>query len=184
MQEAIEGPITGTMTIGDLVQQYPSVVEILLDQGVHCVGCGAAYFETIEQGLSGHGKTPEEVKSILKQLNAAIPKEVGNKETLTITENASKKLRELLKNQKEGTGLRIKVMAGGCSGHQYEFMFDKENEKDEKIEVDGIKVLIDKESLEKMKGSKIDYIDSLTGAGFKVTNPNAASTCGCGQSFS
>ncbi|HME86821.1 MAG TPA: iron-sulfur cluster assembly accessory protein [Candidatus Nanoarchaeia archaeon] len=176
--------ITKDMTIGDLVQSYPSVVEILMDEGVHCVGCGAAYFETIEQGLMGHGKSPEEVELIVKQLNEAIPKEEGSQETLLVTETAASKLKELMKEEKEGTFLRISVLKGGCSGQQYEFALDDVKKADDNIfEIMGIKFAVNNESLPQLKGSRVDYLDSLTGAGFKVSNPNAHSTCGCGQSF-
>ena len=60
------------MTIGELVQLYPSVVEILIEEGVRCVGCGAAHFETIEEGLSSHGKTEEEIDAIIKKMNEVI----------------------------------------------------------------------------------------------------------------
>ena len=188
MSESIQEPkqlITRDMTIGDLVAQYPSVVEVLLDEGVHCVGCGASYFETIQQGLMGHGKTEEEVEDVVRRLNEAIPKEEGSSEGLLVTETASNKLKELLKQQKGDFGLRISVLKGGCSGYQYEFAFDDEVSEDDKVfDVSGVKFVVDKESFEKLKGSKIDYLDSLQGAGFKVSNPNAAHTCGCGQSFS
>lgn len=177
--------ITRQMTIGDLVAQYPSVVEVLLDEGVHCVGCGASYFETIEQGLAGHGKSDEEINDVVKRLNEAIPAELGSSEGLIVTETASNKLKELLKQQKGDFGLRISVLKGGCSGYQYEFAFDDEvNDNDKVFDVSGVKFVIDNESFSKLKGSKIDYLDSLTGAGFKVSNPNASHTCGCGQSFS
>ncbi len=176
--------ITKDMTIGDLVQLYPSVVEILLDEGVHCVGCGAAYFETIEQGLMGHGKSAEDVELIVKQLNEAIPKEEGSNDTLIVTETAASKLKELLKEEKEGSFLRISVLKGGCSGQQYEFALEADKKDDDNMfEIMGIKFAVNNESLPHLKGSKIDYLDSLTGAGFKVSNPNAHSTCGCGQSF-
>jgi len=181
----LQAKITKDMTIGDLVAQYPSVVEVLLDEGVHCVGCGASYFETIQQGLMGHGKTEEEVNDVVKRLNDAIPSEEGNNDSLLITEKAASKLKELLSNQKGDFGLRISVLKGGCSGSQYEFAFDDETSKDDKIfEISGVRFIVDKESFEKLKGARIDYLDSLTGAGFKVSNPNASHTCGCGQSFS
>lgn len=63
------------MTIGELVQRYPSVVEILIEEGVRCVGCGAAHFETIEEGLSSHGKTEEEIDVIIEKMNEAIKRE-------------------------------------------------------------------------------------------------------------
>jgi iron-sulfur cluster assembly accessory protein len=176
--------ITKDMTIGDMVQKYPSAVEVLLEEGVHCVGCGAAYFETIEQGLAGHGKTEEEIDNVLKKLNKSIPKEEGNEE-LIITENAISKVKSLLeKKENKNEALRVKVTSGGCSGNQYQFEFTSEkNENDNEIKINGVSFIIDKESMEQLKGSKIDYVDALTGAGFKISNPNAKSTCGCGQSF-
>ena len=175
--------ITKDMTIGDMVQNFPSAVEVLLEEGVHCVGCGAAYFETIEQGLAGHGKTEEEINDVLKRLNESIPKEEGNEE-LKITENAVNKVKDLLIKKEKQSALRVKVTSGGCAGQQYNFEFsDEKNEDDQEIEIDGVKFFIDKESMEQLKGSKIDYVDGLTGAGFKISNPNAKSTCGCGQSF-
>jgi len=176
--------ITKEMTIGDFVQQYPSVVEILLDEGVHCVGCGAAYYETIEQGLASHGKTGKEINDCIKRMNEAIPKEDGDDQTVIITDKAANKLKEMLKEKEKGTALRISVSEGGCSGFQYEFLLDSKVKKDDNaFEISGVKLIIDKQSLSKIKGSKLDYLDSLTGAGFKISNPNATSTCGCGQSF-
>jgi len=172
------------MTIGELVQQYPSVVEILMEEGVSCVGCGAAYFETIEEGLTGHGRSDEEVNLIIEKLNSAIPQEKGD-ENLTITTNAAQKAKELL-TKKKSQAIRIGVSSGGCAGYEYEFSFENNNKKDNDtiVEVEGVKFLVDNASLEKLKGAKVDYVDSLTSAGFKITNPNAKRTCGCGQSFS
>lgn len=170
------------MTIGELVQRYPSIVEILMEEGVHCVGCGAAYFETIEEGLAGHGRSEEEVDAIVEKLNNAIPKESGD-DNLTITENAAAKAKEILV-KKNMQGIRIEVSAGGCAGFEYGFSFEnQQNDNDAVVEVDGVKFFVDNASLEKLKGAKVDYVDSLTSAGFKITNPNAKRTCGCGQSF-
>ncbi len=175
--------ITKDMTIGELVQQYPSVVEILTEEGVHCVGCGASYFETIEEGLAGHGRSEEEVTAIVEKLNSAIPEEKGD-DNLTITENAAQKAKELLE-KKKNQAIRIGVSSGGCAGQEYHFSFENvKNDNDAVVEVDGVKFFVDNASLEKLKGAKVDYVDSLTGAGFKITNPNAKKTCGCGQSFS
>ena len=184
-QVLVEQKITKDMTIGDLVKRYPSVTEILLAEGVHCVGCGASYFETIEQGLMGHGHTPEQVEDAVRRLNEAIPRETGNLDTLRITENAAKKLKEILKSRKkENYSLRIKVMPGGCSGYQYAFELDtKENKDDQVIKMEGVKFVVDPDSFSLIRGSRVDYIDSLQGAGFKISNPNAVKTCGCGQSF-
>jgi len=175
--------ITKDMTIGEMVQKYPSAAEVLMDEGVHCVGCGAAYFETIEQGLAGHGKTDEEIDAVIKKLNDSIPKESGD-ENLVITENAAGKAKELLEKRGKNESLRIEVTRGGCAGNEYLFSFEAEKKEDDHlIEVEGVRFLIDNKSKEMLKGSKIDYVDSLTGAGFKISNPNAKKTCGCGQSF-
>ena len=175
--------ITKDMTIGELVQQYPSVVEILTDEGVHCVGCGAAYSETIEEGLAGHGRSEEEVDAVIEKLNQAIPQEKGD-DNLTITSNAAAKAKEIL-SKKNMQGIRIEVSAGGCAGFEYDFSYDNQkNDDDTVVEVDGVKFFVDNSSLQKLKGAKVDYVDSLTSAGFKITNPNAKRTCGCGQSFS
>lgn len=180
-----EQPIKADMTIGDLVQKYPSAAEVLMDEGVHCVGCGAAYWETIEEGLMGHGKSEDEIKAVLQRLNDSIPEESGEKGQLIITSNAAKKAKEFLEKQKDGMYFRVEVIPGGCSGHQYHFDFDDMvDDEDQIMDIDGVKFVIDKESLEMMRGSKLDYVDSMQGSGFKVSNPNAAKTCGCGQSFS
>jgi len=184
--EEIKKPlITKEMTIGEVTQLYPSIVEPLMAQGVHCVGCGAAYFETLEEGLGGHGKTPEEIEKVMQLLNDAIPKEIGNSDTLTITEFAAEKLKEILKkNNREGFGLRIAVIPGGCSGMQYSFEIEEKGKPDDNvIEIENVNFYIDQESMQQLKGAKVDYVDTLQGAGFKIHNPNATKTCGCGQSF-
>ena len=123
--------ITKDMTIGELVQQYPSVVEILMDEGVSCVGCGAAYFETIEEGLASHGRSEEEVTAIVEKLNQAIPHESGD-ENLTITENAAAKAKELL-TKKNNQAIRIGVSSGGCAGFEYHFSFENDKSENESI---------------------------------------------------
>lgn len=176
--------ITREMKIADIVRQYPSAAETLLEYGIHCVGCRVSQFETLEQGLTGHGLTPEQVDEVVTKLNGGIPETKGD-ENLTITDKAVGELKRILVDKgKEGYGLRVGVMAGGCSGHQYGF--DLENEErdgDTVLELDGVKFYVDKESMPLLKGAKIDYVDALQGAGFKITNPNAQRTCGCGQSF-
>lgn len=184
-QKQIEKKITKTMTIGDVVHTYPALAEILLAEGVHCVGCGAAYDETIEQGLSAHGKSEEEIDSVVQKLNEAIPLETGSSDKLIVTEKAAQKLKEILKQaKKENAGLRIQVVAGGCSGYQYAFDFEeKQKEGDTIIELSGVKFYVDSESIQMLRGAKVDYVDAFQGAGFKISNPNAQHSCGCGQSF-
>lgn len=105
---------------------------------------------------------------------------------ITITDKGAEKIREFLASQ--GTdnaeaGLRVGVRGGGCSGFQYALAFDQKRDGDEIFDYEGLKVLVDGPSLPYIKGSIIDYVDSLTGAGFKVENPNVVAACGCGSSF-
>ena len=104
---------------------------------------------------------------------------------ITVTNDASSKISELLAREgKDGYGLRVFVSGGGCSGYQYGLMFDEATqEDDEVIEENGVKLFVDSESAMLLYGAEIDYLDSLMGAGFTIKNPNATSSCACGQSF-
>jgi iron-sulfur cluster assembly accessory protein len=103
---------------------------------------------------------------------------------ITMTTTAAEKVRELLQQENDPTlGLRVFVAGGGCSGLQYGMTLDEEQEGDTVISMEGIKVFVDDMSVGYISGSEIDYVDSLMGAGFTVNNPNAVSSCGCGQSF-
>jgi len=195
-QETKQQYITKDMIINDLVANYPSATEILMAEGVHCVGCGAAGFETIGMGLGGHGKTDEQIRTVIEKMNEVVELEQGKKEepkeeakaggNIIITEAAAAKVSELLKKQgKEDYGLRIEVVAGGCSGMSYNFQFDKERKEGDQVqEIKGVKFFVDGKSAELLNGSTVDFVDSLQESGFKVTNPNAHSSCGCGKSFS
>ncbi|MFQ5580444.1 MAG: iron-sulfur cluster insertion protein ErpA [Nitrospiria bacterium] len=105
---------------------------------------------------------------------------------INLTEKASEKVKELMTaERKEGYGLRVYVEGGGCSGFQYGMAFEeKANEEDDVLELFGVKIMVDPYSAPMLTGTEIDYNDSLQGAGFDIKNPNAKSTCGCGQSFS
>jgi iron-sulfur cluster insertion protein len=105
--------------------------------------------------------------------------------SVTLTNNAVKKLSTLFAEENNpDLKLRIFVSGGGCSGFQYGFTFDeKQEENDTVIESEDVKVLIDTMSLGHLAGSEVDYVEDLNGSQFVIKNPNAASTCGCGQSF-
>jgi iron-sulfur cluster assembly accessory protein len=103
---------------------------------------------------------------------------------ITVSERAARRIGEILKGEPSGTMLRVSVEGGGCSGFQYKF--DMENSKasdDLVINRDGAVVLIDPVSVNYMAGSEIDFVDDLIGASFKVNNPQAKASCGCGTSF-
>src|SRR5436190_735934 len=101
-----------------------------------------------------------------------------------VTEPAFRQLQILVSEQEDPTkGLRIYVENGGCAGLQYGMGLDHAKEGDEIVERDGVKVIIDAGSVRFLNGSTIDYSDDLAGAGFRINNPNAARSCGCGTSF-
>lgn len=105
---------------------------------------------------------------------------------ITLTDKGAEKVREFLAAQSavaETAGLRVGVRGGGCSGFQYALAFDEQRDGDVVVEHQGIRLLVDAASLAYVKGSTIDFVDGLQGAGFKVDNPNVIAACGCGSSF-
>ncbi|MCP8939357.1 iron-sulfur cluster insertion protein ErpA [Alsobacter sp. SYSU M60028] len=111
--------------------------------------------------------------------------EVAEAAPLTVTKNAAKRINAVLQGEPEGSMLRISVSGGGCSGFQYAFTVDRSRNPDDiVIERDGATVLVDSVSLPFLSGSTFDFVDDLMGQSFRVENPNATSSCGCGTSFS
>lgn len=104
---------------------------------------------------------------------------------ITITDKAVKKVKEFLANEEtKAAGLRVYVAGGGCSGLTYGMALEEApSEEDIVIEESGMKVFLDPASAKYMKGSSIDYIETLEASGFKINNPNVVSTCACGHSF-
>ena len=103
---------------------------------------------------------------------------------VTVTERAAQKIGQILSREPVGTMLRISVEGGGCSGFQYKFDTERSKADDDiVIEKSGATVLIDPMSLTYMAGSEIDFVDDLIGSSFKVNNPKATASCGCGISF-
>ncbi len=105
--------------------------------------------------------------------------------TLTITADAAKRINQLIAEQgNDALMLRVAVSSGGCSGFQYGFDLDATvNDDDRTFEGHGVKVVVDEMSLQLVEGSEVDYVDDLIGAFFRLNNPNASSSCGCGVSF-
>ncbi len=105
---------------------------------------------------------------------------------VAFTDKGAEKVREFLAAQSADVtlaGLRVGVRGGGCSGFQYQLAFDEQRDNDAVFESHGLKLLVDRSSLQYVYGSEIDYEESLQGAGFKVNNPNVVAACGCGSSF-
>ena len=104
--------------------------------------------------------------------------------SITVSERAARRIGEILKGEPAGTMLRVSVEGGGCSGFQYKFDMERAKADDDLvISRDGAVVLIDPVSVNYMAGSEIDFVDDLIGASFKVKNPQAKASCGCGTSF-
>jgi len=105
-------------------------------------------------------------------------------ENVTVSERAARRIGEILKTEPDGTMLRVSVEGGGCSGFQYKFDMEREKAEDDLVIArDGVVVLVDPVSVRYMAGSEIDFVEDLIGASFKVKNPYATASCGCGTSF-
>ena len=105
--------------------------------------------------------------------------------TFSVTDSAAQRIALLASREAKPVMMRVAVLGGGCSGFQYSFSFEENrNDDDLVIERNGAAVLVDSTSLELLKGSQLDYVEEMVGSSFQVKNPNATSSCGCGNSFS
>lgn len=179
--------ITRDITIQQIFEKHPAkaqrLAQALTDTGLHCVGCGAATWETLEAGCMGHGMGDEQINQLLAKLNAIIEEKV-DLSTITMTSRAAKKFLEILDSEgKQGWGLRFSDKPGGCGGFEYDLDFNESLGKDDEcFESHGVEIHVPRSSVPRLLGCEIDYVDALQGAGFKVSNPNARSACSCGVS--
>ena len=179
--------ITREMTIEEIFTTFPhkseKLAQVMTDAGLHCVGCSASTWETLEAGMYGHGMDDAAIDDLLSKLNTILAEE-EDLSTITLTEKAAKKYREILAEEnKAGWGLRLGEKAAGCSGFQYTLAFsEKAKPGDLVLESQGIEIHLHHKSAERLLGCVVDYVDGLQGAGFKITNPNVKSACGCGTS--
>ena len=122
--------------------------------------------------------------AIATSLDAPVP--VLTPSIINVTEAAAGKIRELLMEEgKAESGLRVFVQGGGCSGFQYGLMIEESGGVgDQLFESNGVRLFVDPVSLSYLKSAEVDFVDTITGGGFTIKNPNASSTCGCGSSFS
>ncbi|MEK6957567.1 MAG: iron-sulfur cluster assembly accessory protein [archaeon] len=176
--------VTKDMTIGEVVAKYPETAEIMMGYGLHCIGCHVNPYESIEGGAMGHGMSPQTIRQLVKDMNEAISGSSSDND-INLSDSAVQKFKDLMhKENKDGWGLKFSVEPGGCSGFSYVMDFAEKPEATElMVEEKGLKVFVGKEVLPMVKGVKIDYHDGLNGAGFKISNPNAQGSCGCGKSF-
>jgi iron-sulfur cluster assembly accessory protein len=179
--------IVKEMPIGEIFDKFPGkamkLADVMLGEGLNCVGCGASNFESLEQGVIGHGMDEEKLNEILEKLNDVLNE--PDVEGLVLTDVAVEKVKEIIKKEgKEGSYLKIGVVEAGCAGYKYELNFvDEKKDGDEVFECKGIRLIYDKEMKEKLDGVEIDYVEGLQGTGFRFSNPNVSKSCGCGSTF-
>lgn len=175
------------MTIESILSMFPFKAQKLSQEitnaGLHCVGCHAATWETLEAGMYGHGMNDEAIDRLVNRLNALLEEETDHS-TITITPRAAKKYLEILKEEgKQGWGLRFAERMAGCNGFEYSLDYSENAlPADSVLESMGIQIHVDKAMLSRLLGSEIDFVDGLQGSGFKISNPNVRSSCGCGTS--
>jgi iron-sulfur cluster assembly accessory protein len=179
--------IARDMTIEEILNLFPHKSQKLsyeiTNAGLHCVGCHAATWETLEAGMIGHGMDDSAIDRLVGRLNLLLDEE-SDPDTISITPRAAKKYLEILEEDgRTGWGLRFEERMAGCSGFEYALDYSEAATADDQVfESNGIQIHIDKRSAPRLLGAEIDYIDGLHGSGFKISNPNVKSSCGCGSS--
>lgn len=175
------------MTIEEILSMFPHKAQRLSQEitnaGLHCVGCSAATWETLEGGMLGHGMTNEHIERLVGRLNALLDEPVNNT-TITMTKRAADKYRAILAEEgKQGWGLRFAEKMAGCNGFEYLLDYcEKANADDTTFESEGVQIYVQKQMVGRLLGCEIDFVDGLQGSGFKISNPNVKSSCGCGTS--
>lgn len=174
--------ITKDMLIGDVINKHPEAAEIMLGYGLHCVGCSANPFDTIESGCMVHGIDEETVDNLVNELN----KMLNNKsdKVVSVTDMAAEKFLEFMKEESSAKGVRLSVLDNGNSLQYGLDLADKQNNSEIVFEDRGIKIFVERDVVDKVKGLGIDFIENERGSGFKINNPNlksgaCGSGCGC-----
>lgn len=186
----MEEKISKEMTIENIFSKFPQksqkLGQAITNAGLHCVGCGAATWETLETGMLGHGFTEPQIEDLVEKLNAILAEEI-DETTITLTPRAARKLKSILQEEnKEGWALRFGTRPGGCNGFEYELDFSETPKPDDRVfdSKEGIDIHVNINMVDRLMGCQIDYVDGLNGAGFKISNPNAKGSCACGSSQS
>lgn len=184
-----ETKIHRQMTIDQILSMFPFKAQRLSQEitnaGLHCVGCHAATWETLEAGMYGHGMDDTAIEKLISRLNALLDEPVeAHSKTIALTQRAARKYQEILEEEdKLGWGIRFGDKMAGCSGFEYILDYsEKAESNDEIFESHGIQIHVNKAMAKRLLGSEIDYVDGLHGSGFKISNPNVKASCGCGSS--
>ena len=182
--------ITKEMTIEQILNGFPEksqkLAQSITDAGLHCVGCHSSSYETLEAGMLSHGYDSEEIESLVRTLNTVLEQKL-ELNGIHVTQKAAEAFKEIAKTEGlENAALRFDCIPGGCSGFQYVLDFSQEADKelDTVFHSNGLVIHVDNRKVGLLLGAEIDYHSGLNGAGFKISNPNAKSSCGCGKSQS
>ncbi len=181
--------VSRDMTIEEILSSFPDksqkLAQEITNAGLHCVGCQAATWETLEAGMLGHGFSEDEIDNLVVRLNSVLKEKVAL-DTITLTKRAAEKYKQILSEEgKAGWGLRFGDKAAGCSGFEYVLDYSEKAKPDDQIFAsNGVEVHVNRQMVSRLIGSEIDFVDGLNGSGFKVSNPNAKGSCGCGKSQS
>lgn len=176
------------MTIDEILSLFPHKAQKLSYEisraGLHCIGCQASTWETLEAGMMGHGMGELEINTLVERLNTLLEEPVAERNSINLTPRAAEKFLEVAKeDKKEKCALRFGDRMAGCSGYEYELDFSEgATENDAIFHSQGIEIHVEKAKIGRLMGSTIDYVDGLRGSGFKVENPNVRASCGCGSS--
>lgn len=176
------------MTIEEILSLFPHKAQKLSQEitnaGLHCVGCHAATWETLEAGMYGHGMSDDQINKLLDRLNALLKEQDADATTITLTKRAAQKYLQILEEEgKQGWGIRLAERMAGCNGFEYVLDYsEKALPSDRVFKSQEIEIHVDNAIVKHMIGSEIDFVDGLRGSGFKVSNPNVRSSCGCGTS--
>ncbi len=188
-QAEIKDKVSRDMTIEEIFSRFPhksqKLGQEMTNRGLHCVGCGAATWETLETGMLSHGFSQEEIDEMVGRLNEILAQKT-DLSSISMTKRASEKYRHILKEEgKEGWGLRFGDRAAGCSGFEYVLDYaEKAGSDDTVFHSEGVEIYVQTADVSRLLGAEIDFVDGLNGSGFKISNPNVKGSCGCGKSQS
>lgn len=178
--------ISKEMTIQEIFSSFPSKAQKLALElskaGLNCVGCSSSTWETLESGVLRHGYGEKELEDLLKKLNAILA-EVSDTSTITLTERAAEKFKSFCEAEgKPNLALRFDERPAGCSGFEYVLEFSEvASDEDVVFHSNGVDIHVYVSALDRLQGCEIDYVEGLQ-SGFKISNPNVRSSCGCGSS--
>lgn len=191
-QQTVTGDkIHRSMTIDELFMRFPQkaqkLAQVLTKAGLNCVGCSASTWETIESGCIRHCMDEVQIVELLEKLNRIL-EETSDPSLITLTAKAAQKFKEICDAEgKTGWAIRFDEIPAGCSGFEYVLDFSEKPNTDDPDEEDivfsmhGVDIHVSKRVVNRLRGCEIDFADGLQ-PGFKISNPNARSSCGCGSS--